>query len=245
MDERTIIEHEEMFLQRIRNATRPSEKESDQQTIKNLFTSRDDRQLLAKIQSRNELDHQGLLETFKENGSPLKLHCHLASSPAEAAEVVIGIIESAETEFTEHKQVIQHDHPDLARLGLWKRLIGAAIPVHTTFRDDKELREKTLESFIGITVADFGIADSATLVQLTHNGQPRSTSLLPSVHIGLLRKTDIVANLREAYCLLKRQNNSSMTFISGPSKTADIEAHMVHGAHGPKEMHVIILNYHD
>jgi L-lactate dehydrogenase complex protein LldG len=39
----------------------------------------------------------------------------------------------------------------------------------------------------------------------------------------------------------REQDLNSLTFISGPSKTADIEAHMVHGAHGPREMHVILL----
>ncbi|MBB1077926.1 LUD domain-containing protein, partial [Rhodoferax sp. 4810] len=87
-----------------------------------------------------------------------------------------------------------------------------------------------------------GVADSATLIQLTEPGRPRSTSLLASIHIAILRRENIVADLQEAYALLRdRAHLDSLVFISGPSKTADIEAHMVHGAHGPREVHLIIL----
>jgi len=53
----------------------------------------------------------------------------------------------------------------------------------------------------------------------------------------------LVADLQETYALLKNRSSlDNVVFISGPSKTADIEAHMVYGAHGPKEVHVIIIS---
>ena len=59
---------------------------------------------------------------------------------------------------------------------------------------------------------------------------------------ALLRRDNLVADLEEAYTLLREEGRlDSMVFISGPSKTADIEAQMVHGAHGPREVHLIIL----
>jgi L-lactate dehydrogenase complex protein LldG len=65
---------------------------------------------------------------------------------------------------------------------------------------------------------------------------------LPSIHIALLKREHLVADLTEAYGLLRQEPQlDSFVFISGPSKTADIEAHMVHGAHGPREVHVVVL----
>jgi L-lactate dehydrogenase complex protein LldG len=64
---------------------------------------------------------------------------------------------------------------------------------------------------------------------------------VPSIHIGVLKKTNLVANLHEAYAVLQEEAHfDSMVFITKPSKTADIEAQMVHGAHGPREVHVLI-----
>ena len=103
--------------------------------------------------------------------------------------------------------------------------------------------KKTIDSYVGITSPSWGVADSATIVQLTLPGQPRSTSLVPSIHIGVIRIENILADLSELYARL-RQNppSSSAVFITGPSKTGDIEAHLVFGAHGPKIMHIVVID---
>ena len=63
-----------------------------------------------------------------------------------------------------------------------------------------------------------------------------------SVHIALLPVKRILADLKEFQALLQqRPPASSYILISGPSKTGDIESHLVYGAHGPREMHVIVL----
>ena len=76
----------------------------------------------------------------------------------------------------------------------------------------------------------------------------RCPSLLPSIHIAVVRLEQILSNLRELYTLLKwdpaEQSEGltdCLTLISGPSKTADIEATLVHGAHGPRELHLFVL----
>ena len=69
-----------------------------------------------------------------------------------------------------------------------------------------------------------------------------SLSCMHSKHIALIRRENLVAGMDEAYVILtKKQLGGSMVFISGPSKTADIEAYLVHGAHGPREMHAVLL----
>jgi len=92
------------------------------------------------------------------------------------------------------------------------------------------------------------MADTATLVMRTRPGQARSVSLVPSIHIAVIRLDQIIADLKELYALIKGDSEvkkegltNCMTFISGPSKTADVEATMVHGAHGPREVYIYVI----
>ena len=103
------------------------------------------------------------------------------------------------------------------------------------------------EAGIGITGADYAIADTGTLVLLTDENKPRSFSLLPPIHLVIIRRADIVSDIRELFVLLQQRLDagerppSCMTFITGPSRTADIELNLTLGVHGPKELYVIII----
>jgi L-lactate dehydrogenase complex protein LldG len=92
------------------------------------------------------------------------------------------------------------------------------------------------------------MAETASLVMRTRAGQARSVSLVPSIHIAVIQLNQIIADLKELYALIKSDTEghgegltNCMTFISGPSKTADVEATMVHGAHGPREVYVYVI----
>ena len=112
----------------------------------------------------------------------------------------------------------------------------------------EEIRRNINASYIGVTSADFALADTATLVMRTRPGQPRSMAIVPSIHLAVIRQEQILADLQELYALLRWDEKewesglgNYMSFISGPSKTADIEASMVHGAHGPREVHIFVV----
>lgn len=100
---------------------------------------------------------------------------------------------------------------------------------------------------IGITGADFAIADTGTLVLLSGPEQPRLTSLLPPVHMAILEKETIVPNIHALFARLgKSYENydnlcSCISLITGPSRTADIELNLTLGVHGPGKAVVIMV----
>ena len=87
------------------------------------------------------------------------------------------------------------------------------------------------------------MAETATLVERATPIQPRAVSLLPPVHIALVREEDVVATLDDLFDALAREPvESGIVLISGPSGTADIALQHVVGVHGPREIHLIVVD---
>ena len=94
----------------------------------------------------------------------------------------------------------------------------------------------------GLTIADGAIADTGTLFQLDPRTMPRTLSLVPPIHICVLDVKRILPSLQAAVASEGWQAAmpSNLIFITGPSKTADIQQTLAYGAHGPKELIVLL-----
>jgi L-lactate dehydrogenase complex protein LldG len=240
------MDNQNAFMTTIRRSLGLSpQQERSKNLFPSLFAQSDTSSLLQGIKNRTNSQLDELVEIIQTNALALGIKVYIVRSHDEAAAIVVALADEKNPEFTETKHIMQHDHPDLAKLQLHTPLNQRGYTVHSSISADRQLREKTIASFIGLTAPAIGVADSATLIQLTEPGAPRSTSLVPSIHIAFLRKEHLVADLIEAYALLQEQESpNSFVFITGPSKTADIEAQMVHGAHGPREVHLLIFAPH-
>ncbi len=120
----------------------------------------------------------------------------------------------------------------------------AALPgVRTGITDREELRALCATSAVGITGADYGLADTGTLVLLSSPREARMISLLPPVYIAIVERACLLTGLDELLTVLPRpaEQTSSMVLITGPSRTADIEQILVRGVHGPGEIHVVVV----
>ena len=105
-----------------------------------------------------------------------------------------------------------------------------------------------MEADLGITCADYALADTGTLVLISGGEQHRLISLLPPVHVCLLDPRHIFASLtdflaHEAHQWPHSQPPRVMTCITGPSRTADIELTITMGIHGPRALHVVLYSY--
>jgi L-lactate dehydrogenase complex protein LldG len=97
---------------------------------------------------------------------------------------------------------------------------------------------------LGITGAFCAIAETGTLVFTTSPATPTATALLPDTHVAVLRASRIVSGMEEAFALVRAGHGKlprAVNFISGPSRTGDIEQTIVLGAHGPFRVHILVL----
>lgn len=98
------------------------------------------------------------------------------------------------------------------------------------------------DAAVGVTSAEYGLADTGSLVVMSAS-EARLVSLLPPVHVAVIRAEQILAGLDELLTRepLPAERTASMVLITGPSRTADIEQILIRGVHGPGELHVVII----
>lgn len=107
-----------------------------------------------------------------------------------------------------------------------------------------EARAAQGADLVGITGAFCAIAETGTLMLLSGPRTPGATSLLPETHIAIVSASRIVRGMEDAWSLLRAEHGTlprAVNFISGPSRTADIEQTLVLGAHGPYRVHVVLI----
>lgn len=215
--------------------------------------------LVDTIKARGRDEQLKLLDCLIEEGKPLNLTVVPVKDTAAASTAMAQLVADTLPEWGDKKSLVQWDHPLVQALDLEAALRDQNVPVSTaaytgTENSDREkadkradIRQKVIDAYMGVTSADYCLADTATLVMKSRPNEARSVSLLPSIHVGVIRLEQILFDLKELYALLKwdpdnkNQLPHHMVFVSGPSKTADIELVMVHGAHGPRALTLYVI----
>ena len=107
-----------------------------------------------------------------------------------------------------------------------------------------EARAVTGSDLVGVTGCFCALAETGTLMLCSGPATPPTVSLLPETHIAVVAAADIVASMEESWAALRAEFGQlprAVNFISGPSRTGDIEQTIVLGAHGPYRVHIIIV----
>jgi L-lactate dehydrogenase complex protein LldG len=126
--------------------------------------------------------------------------------------------------------------------------LAPALAGLTLRRFDQPLEQWKAELFddidAGITTALAGVADTGSLVLRPGPGEPRTLSLVPPLHIAVLRTSAIFSSLAAAITSLQPQADmpTNLLLVSGPSKTADIQQVLAYGAHGPKQLVIVLIH---
>jgi len=167
---------------------------------------------------------------------------HTVAGTSEAAQKAAAILRDKAAQ-----DVALGELPDEFRQALEQQCAGAGMHLLKPPFDHEGLPGTLNAIQAGVTWAALAIAETGAIVEFTTDDALRLVSALPLVHIAVVRAADMIATLKEAAAPIRnfyQENplNANVTFISGPSRTADIEMRLIHGVHGPAETHTIIVH---
>jgi L-lactate dehydrogenase complex protein LldG len=126
--------------------------------------------------------------------------------------------------------------PHLRQLGITEILNSLGVELIHPNADKHEMALCDL----GITEADFLLSETGTLVLRSSAEKPRAVSLLPRIHLAIVRPEMLRADMHQVFAEAKDQHY--LVFITGPSRTADIELTVTLGVHGPKSLYVWMIS---
>jgi L-lactate dehydrogenase complex protein LldG len=176
------------------------------------------------------MEGESLVDTFVQRAKLLSANVLQPDSDEEALETILQII-------GEDKSVLSWDFAHIPLAGLSTTLQARGITV-------ADSRDESVR--VGITGVDAALAATGSFVVSAREGRDRSVSLLPYVHIVVLREAQILPHLEAwlASCTADPEAFRAIgnhVVITGPSRTADIAMELVLGAHGPAAMHILVM----
>jgi L-lactate dehydrogenase complex protein LldF len=152
-------------------------------------------------------------------------------SPSEIVSVLKALIEEQNV-----RKATVWETPHLRRLGIAEILNSLGVELVSPNAGKHAMAQCDL----GITEADFLLPETGTLVLRSSAEKPRAVSLLPRIHLAIVRPEMLRADMHQVFEEAKDQHY--LVFITGPSRTADIELTVTLGVHGPKNLYVWLMS---
>src|SRR5438093_13731947 len=175
-----------------------------------------------------------VVKHFTEQLAAVGAQCTTVRSETEAAAALARILADAGA-----RRVVGSDAP------LVQRILAAVGNDIVIDRLERLSRDELFACDAGVTTAQWGIADTGTLVLESARELSRVVSLVPPIHVALLSARCICDSLGEALARVRQPGGGVashvITFITGPSRTSDIELTLVMGVHGPQTVHVLLM----
>ncbi len=181
---------------------------------------------------------QSVIDAFLVAAAENGMTVHGPFAPAEAARVVA---ERAVALAGRRRIAMPVTDPLIERLGLRDEVAWAGGELLAA--NDVDWRAEIGQAGAGVTGARAGIAATGTLLLPCGPGRPRGTHIIPPAHVCAVRADDLVATIEDAVRLQSSDRHpSNMSWVSGPSRTADLEMRQTIGVHGPKTVDVIVIS---
>ena len=201
--------NQEQFMGNIRSALGypVQERRNGKKIFANKLTD-ETRQILDRIKMRSSAERQKLFDQLLEAAGPINLDVSLKKDFTEVTAAICDLAKSKSPEWGDEKRLVIWKHPLLARMGLEEKLAeqhiesfvtDSEVPEpgeHLTKEVREEIRHKIAASYIGVTGADFCLADTATLVMRNRVGQPRSVAVVPSIHVAVIEQNQDIRLLQ-------------------------------------------------
>ncbi|MDW8360120.1 MAG: lactate utilization protein [Candidatus Caldarchaeum sp.] len=184
---------------------------------------------------------QFLTKLFAENFQRLNGLAETACTPQEAASKAVRLIASNGGKSV-YKLKLFHEIDEEVSKTLSEAGLESAAPSKLETSVDVLKRVDA-----GISTAVAAVAETGTLVEAAYDDVERLTSSFPKIHIVFVKASTVVAKVEELSGLIRRtfQNarQATVTFISGPSRSGDIEQRIVVGLHGPHVVGAVVLSW--
>ncbi|MDA4116561.1 MAG: lactate utilization protein [Thaumarchaeota archaeon] len=188
-----------------------------------------------------------VLQTFLSSLRGLHVEAHVVKGEAETADALRGIVSKAAS-----KSVIVAGIPAKYAAVVKAGLAGTKV----TFVEDlkgvppNEAVRVIASAETGVTWAVNGVALEGALLEVVYDDSAKLASSLPIVHVAILESSSVLRDLAEAMPLVGSivkdappERKPIISFISGPSKTGDIEMRLLYGVHGPHTVHAVVLDW--
>ena len=200
-----------------------------------------------EMRRRLEADRPQLLDRLSQVADMQGWKVHRAGDLEDAIGVILTLVDSLGVQRT-----VRTTQDVFGALPLDQAFLDREISVSVAAQGDgldrPEVRDTIIDAEIGITGADYAVAETGSVVVVPRRGLSRLASLVPPVHVAVVRPGDVVATLDDVFLLRRLEYHrnggdmgSYLNFITGPSRTADIEQTLVVGVHGPREAHMVLL----
>ena len=200
-----------------------------------------------RIRARLTETRPALLDRFAEVAEAGGWNVHRTSDPENAMAHIQSVADSLGV-----KNAVRSDQEVFAQILVDAPLESTGVSVttvsHGPDRSRESLRSSIIAADIGLTGADYAVAETGSVIIMPRKGLSRLVSVVPPVHLALVRPEDLVESLDDLFLLRRLEYHekggemgSYLNFITGPSRTADIEQTLVVGVHGPKEVHLVLL----
>jgi len=199
---------------------------------------------LERISPPPEIDQTTLLSSFVREAQAAGSEIYQPATHEDVREVLTGLVKQA------GQQAITWADEDLPIKDISEVLLHAGVTRHVPdIARDPVLRRQQWHDLdtvrVGITGALGGLADTGSIIVASGQHRSRAASLLPETHIALLPTDRLYPTMQAFFAASSAQaltgQTSNLTFITGPSRTADIEMIITRGVHGPKRLCVVLL----
>lgn len=176
-----------------------------------------------------------LFPEFEKRAKAVSAEVFRVKTAAEARDVVCNL-----ARFTNAKKVVSVSSPLQEEAGLEEALKSCGIEVYT---DQGDIAAHAATADIGLSGVEFGIAETGSVCQDGYAIESRLVSTLPPLHVAFLDSRAIVPGIIEAFEIISRLfDRGYISFITGPSRTADIERVLTIGVHGPSRFVIVAID---
>jgi L-lactate dehydrogenase complex protein LldG len=188
-----------------------------------------------------------LLARFEAELQAIGGKTHRAASASELEQILLSILNARAA-----SRVVLSKNPIVIEARIREKCLEwgkiAVVWSGSANQEEDGFRRECFAADAGITGVDFALAESGSLVLTSRAEGAQLVSLAPPVHIALYRRDQLCANLEDVLDGLPVSTDPaqpsparSVVFVTGTSRTADIEQILIRGVHGPREVHAILV----